>query len=458
MSQPIVEPGGEAPSAPAPPPLHGPVPVVDSPASAVLAAAADWGPFGRVAFRLAFCYLLLFNLPFPIGLIPGLDPLAEAYFAPWRTGVPWVGTHLLGLPPITIFPNGSGDTTFNWVQLLCFAILTLGAAAAWTFLDRRRKAYPVLYDRLRTYLRFSIGTAMLSYGLSKVFKQQFPTPDVDRMIQLFGDASPMGLLWTFMGASTAYTFFAGAMEVAGGLLLFFRRTATVGALVVAGVMANVVMLNFCYDVPVKIYSTHLLLTAVFLLLPNLGRLADVLVFHRPTTPDVLGRPFVDPRKNRAAFAAKLVFLAGILLLMVNQRLAAHRRMSDAAPNPPFYGVYEVEELAPDGTVLPRLAGEKRLRTLVFNRAVGASIFWSDDSRERFAVQLDPAAHTLGLSERLIGTPAGDFTYRRPARGLLLLDGKLRDRPVRLRLRKVADRPFRLRDRGFHWVNEYPYNQ
>ena len=224
-------------------------------------------------------------------------------------------------------------------------------------------------------------------------------------------------------------------------------------------MANVVMLNFCYDVPVKIFSTHLLLTALFLLLPDLGRLADVLVLHRPTVPAVLGRPFAAPWKNRAALAGKLAFLGGILFLMTTQRASAWRQMGDSAPSPALYGVYEVEELAADGTPAPPPpAGDRRLRFVVFNRATGASVFWTDDARERFIVKQDPLARTLHFTERLIGTPAGDFTYQKPAPGVLLLDGRLHDRPRKLRLRRVAERSFRLRDRGFHWVSEYPYNQ
>src|SRR5206468_1346164 len=80
---------------------------------------------------------------------------------------------------------------------------------------------------------------VLGYGISKVFFGQFPLPFPGRLVQRFGDASPMGLMWTFMGASPAYVFFAGAMETIGAGLLLFRRTTTLGALVLSGVMLNV---------------------------------------------------------------------------------------------------------------------------------------------------------------------------------------------------------------------------
>src|SRR5947199_1204250 len=105
---------------------------------------------------------------------------------------------------------------------------------------------------------------MLSFGAYKVIKSQFPAPSLDRLLEPYGDSSPMGLLWTFMGASKAYTIFGGFAEMLGGALLTVRRTTLLGALVCIGVITNIVMLNFSYDVPVKLYSTHLLLMAIFL--------------------------------------------------------------------------------------------------------------------------------------------------------------------------------------------------
>ena len=68
----------------------------------------------------------------------------------------------------------------------------------------------------------------------------------------------MGLLWTFMGASAPYQMLAGLAEVTCGMLLFWRRSRLLGALLAIGVMGNVVALNYCYDVPVKLFSTELL--------------------------------------------------------------------------------------------------------------------------------------------------------------------------------------------------------
>jgi len=103
-----------------------------------------------------------------------------------------------------------------------------------------------------------------SYGFSKVFplQMQLSLPD---MVERWGDFSPMGALWSFMGASKPYTILAGSAEALAGLLFLFHRTTLLGAMISFGVMFDVAALNYCYDVPVKLYSTNLVLISVFLL-------------------------------------------------------------------------------------------------------------------------------------------------------------------------------------------------
>ena len=53
--------------------------------------------------------------------------------------------------------------------------------------------------------------------------------------------------------------FAGFAEVLGGMLLFWRRTTLLGALILTGVLVNVVAPQLrLSDVPVKLCSLHLL--------------------------------------------------------------------------------------------------------------------------------------------------------------------------------------------------------
>ncbi len=107
----------------------------------------------------------------------------------------------------------------------------------------------------------------------------------------------MGVAWYFVGGSTAYTIFSGVMEVLGGALMVVRRTATLGALVSCTVLTNIVLLNFCYDIPVKLYSSNLLLMAIFLAAADARRLLNVFVLNRPTARSTLnGQLFSTNRR------------------------------------------------------------------------------------------------------------------------------------------------------------------
>jgi hypothetical protein len=310
-----------------------PQPTPAEPRAEPASTAPAWGPAKRVIFRLVFAYLVLYNLPFPLSLIPAV---AQPYQVFWDAVVPWVGRHVFGVE-ITVRPNGSGDTTYNYVQVFCFAVVAVAATVLWTLLARKRAGYPRLHEWLRIYVRFSLAAAMITYGAVKVIKSQFPDPPLDRLLQPFGDASPMGLLWTFMGASHSYNVFAGAGEMLGGLLLTTRRTTLLGALVSIGVLGNVAMLNFSYDVPVKLYSCHLLFMAAFLVAPALRRLADLFVLGRGVGPGDT-RPLLRNRwLNGGALVLRTVLVAGFVGWWLVQAQQMRQLYGDLRPRPPLYG-------------------------------------------------------------------------------------------------------------------------
>jgi hypothetical protein len=423
--------------------------------------AAVWSPVQRILFRFVFAYLFLYIFPFPLDLIafiPHAGVVLQPYYDLWNAVIPWVGKHVFHVS-ITVQPNGSGDTTYNYVQLFCYLVIALAATAVWTLLDRKRTNYRRLHEWLRLWVRFSLGTAMLSYGGYKVIKSQFPSPGLDRLLQPFGDSSPMGLLWTFMGASTAYTFFAGASEVVGGLLLAARRTALLGALVTIAVMGNIVMLNYSYDVPVKLYSSHLLLMAVFVAAPDLRRLVSFFVLNRTAEPVEMGSLFKRTWARRSALVFQIVFVIGYLGLALYQSYDGRRQYGDGAPRSPLRGVWNVEVMEVNGQVRPPVFTEAtRWRRVVFDFPGALSIQLMSDSRLRFNLLLDPVKKSMALARRDDPEKKSAFSYQRPESDLLVMEGTMDGQKIRARLRQTNVKSFQLTSRGFHWISEYPFNR
>ncbi|MBX7220594.1 MAG: hypothetical protein K1Y36_11660 [Blastocatellia bacterium] len=419
--------------------------------------APQWSFPTRVLFCFTFAYLVLYNLPFPLNIIPAGEGLARPYAKLWDWLVPWVGQHLFSLV-ITVRPNGSGDTTYNYVQVCCFVVLAVAATLIWLVADRKRPHYRYLAEWLNRYLAYSLMTAMFLYGSVKVFQSQFPPPTLDRLTQPFGDASPMGLLWTFMGASRSYNFFAGMCEMVGGFLVGFRRTRTLGALVCAGVMSNVVMLNFSYDVPVKLYSSHLLAMALFLTLPDLRRLLKFFVLNQPTEAVVCHPPFTRSWLNRAATGLSAFFVFG---------LAAYSLYDAAQPDPgfdltaksPYYGIWLVDEFAVNGQPLPLTAtDDRRWRKVIFDTTYSLGIQNMSDSRSRYFIELDPEKKILSLSKREDPAWEGELKVEQPAPENLILEGMFGGQPIRATLHRVEVPRFHLVHHGFHWINERPPNR
>ncbi len=344
---------------------------------------------GVLAFRLLLTYFVAF-------FSRGYGVHAWTLFADpfWQPFTVWFGAHFLHLK-ITTFSNRSADTTYDYVRVVACAAVAVAASLVWTALDRTRADRGVR-AAARLGLRYVVVLNMLSYGAGKVFKLQFPDLSYVDTLQPFGEQSPMSLLWSFMGFSAGYTIFGGVMEVVGGVLLLFRRTATLGALVVIAVMTNVVMLNLCYDVPVKILSSHLLFAACLLAAPDAKRLAGLLVFNRAPAPVDLGPTFPPGRAGRAMLlVAKVAVIAWMTYATLGRCLLRRREWS--VPLAPPQGTYEVTSFARDGKDAPDDPADKPRRWRLFTLKRGyVRVWFADLTSDLFKVDGDAGGGTLTL--------------------------------------------------------------
>ena len=420
-----------------------------------------WSSTRKVAFRFVFAYFVLYNFPFPLSNFPIPDPVSSANRALWEAVVPWVGAHVLHLAtPITTFENGSGDTTYNYVLVLCFLALATATCTVWSFLDSRRPNYATLSKWLRVYLRFALATTMIAYGSMKVIKAQFPNPDFGILLEPYGQSSPMGLLWNFMGFSLPYNIFTGCAEMGAGLLLAFRRTTTLGALLAVAVLSNVVMLNFSYDVPVKLYSLHLLAMAVIILSPDVGRLTALFILNRSAPASPAPPLFASARSDTAARVLGVLFvMASAVIWLTNSAAARGSTYGDAGPKPPLYGVYDVSTFVRNGdTIPPLLTDSLRWRRLFIAYPGRLSIWSMTESGRGFAADVDTVKGMLTLTPRKDSTSHFVLSYVRPDSAHLRVEGTWAADTLRVEMDRRDERDFLLMNRGFHWINEDPFNR
>ena len=428
------------------------------------ALVVPWSPAARIAFRFTFIYFSLYCLctqiitslvPLPNVDIP--DPSASW---PVRPLVMWTARHVFHVTSDLVYTgSGSGDKTFDWVLVFCLLVLSILATVIWSALDRKRRDYVAMQKWFRVSIRICLAGQMMAYGLSKAIPLQMPFPYLSQLLEHYGDQSPMGVLWSSIGSAPGYEIFAGCAELLGGVLLIFPRTTTLGALVCLADMTQVFMLNMTYDVPVKLLSFHLILLSLLLLAPECRRLANLFLLNRTAGPSTAPALFRTRRANRIALAVQIVF--GIWLFAMNaygSRVGWYQ-YGGGRPKSDLYGIWEVEQQLVDGQPRPPLLGDPiRWRRAIFDFPARMSFQRIDESYDHHGVTINLQNKSLILTKYNDQNWKAMFTFSRPAPDQLILDGAMDGHQMHLQLKLVDRNKFLLVGRGFHWIQEYPFNR
>lgn len=425
---------------------------IESTPQAPAPPAPPWPFAKRFALCSAFVFFIFVNWPFPFSFISVDNELVRGPVDKiWDVIVPYVAKAVFHVAA-DVRPNGSGDTTYNYVQTAIWLVVAIVIGGVWAALMRKRSKSERTYEIFRIYLRFALAASMVGYGVVKVIQLQFPQPWLDRLMEPYGKSSPMGILWTFMGVSRAYNFIAGASEMLAAVLLTARRTTLVGALLAIVVMGNIVALNFCYDVPVKLYSSELLLMATLIALPDARRLVDF--FLRSRQAPLFPRSWME----KASLVTRTVVVAAFLVYQFKGANDAQKQYGDLAPKSPFRGIWNVDELTDNGTVRPPLITDPtRWRRVVFENPEVSSFYFMNDVRKRYLSTFNEKKHSVHLTGRDLPKEGLTLEYSGPAPDTLVLDGLVLGRKVHAVCHRATGTDLLL-TRGFHWVNEYPFNR
>ena len=427
----------------------------------VAAEPSTWSPAQKIAFRffaLLFVLYIFFN---PNGVLPYTDTLSGYYLIPFHWLVPWIGKHILHLAkPITVFTNGSGDTTYDYVTVLLLASVAALGTIVWSVTGRNTKNYNKLFYWLTVVIRYYAGITMVAYGSFKVIKLQFPSPSLGRLQEPLGDMSPMGLAWTYLGYSTGFNYFAGIAELAAGVLLFFRKTTTLGAILLLVVAGNIMAINYCFDVPVKLLATTLVAMSLFLLARDTQRLLNFFFRNLDAPPSNLTpHRFKASWKNITLTVIKYVLIIYTIGGTFFGAIQSAAQYGEGAKKPPLYGIYKVESFILNKETLPPLTTDTvRWAKMTVSYAEGVQIKMMNDSVKFFAFKPDTVKHKITAYTYADTVHKFNLTYTVQKPDIIFLNGKWKKDSVDVKLRRLDPNKFKLVSRGFHWVNEYPLNR
>ncbi len=419
-----------------------------------------WNLATLIAFRFFFTFFFLNIFPFPLYYLTsilGLDNFFSFYYDGFEQLTLWTGKTILGLEDMPTGPNGSGDTTTDYVFQFVVILISLTATIIWSSLDYKRKSYHQVLLYFRTFVRYYVTFTMFSYGFYKIIPLQFSELSNFDLIKTVGDQSPMGLMWNFMEYSDLYTKFSGYAEVTAGVLLLFRKTTLFGALMTIAVMFNVFMMNMSYDIPVKLYSGLLTMMGMFLLAPDIKKVLDFFIFNRTIYPKKFVPYFSKKKLKISAIVVKTLVITYICYFNINNALEGDKKWGKKAPKSALYGIYEVDKFIKNKDTIPPLATDTiRWKRLIISKR-SAGIQTMNEKINYLNEETDSIAKTLQLINRKDSTDIQSLSYK-VKDSLYFFESVYECDTLKIVAKKKERGEFLLINRGFHWINEKPFNR
>jgi uncharacterized membrane protein YphA (DoxX/SURF4 family) len=419
-----------------------------------------WSWDKKIIFRFICLYFFIYVVFCPNNEVEIVNTIYEPFNNLLHKLVPWFGRVVLHLSyPITSFTNGSGDTTYDYVLLLIQFILACLGCIIWSIWDNKRTNYNGMHYWLRVVLRYYLFYQLFLYGIGKIIKMQFPYERLYRLVQPYGESSPMGLAWTFLGHSYGYNLFMGIAEILAGVLMLWRRTTTLGSLLAIAVMANVFAINLFYDVPVKLLSGHMLLMAIGLLTGDLKRVFDFFILNKATPAIDYTQVFTRPKPIWARRIVKALFVLFVFIYNFNAAMEIYNQYGEGAPKPALYGLYSIESFIKNrDTLAPLTTDTTRWRSMIVQRAGRAYVYPMNDKRKTYLFEPDISKKTISVRTEADTLTRYAFTYREPAKNTLILNGVLLKDTLQITMKRMERDSFLLIKTGFRWINEEPFNR
>jgi hypothetical protein len=430
-------------------------------------APKRWPQWQMLGFRFFFAYLLLQIEPWEwFRAIPYYGKLVlNPYYQAVNWAVNTSNDRIFHVRDTLVAPNGSGDTSWAYTQLWLYLSLALIVAIVWTIIDRRRVHYERPAFWLRMIVRYYIAMAALSYGIIKIFALQMPFPTLSQLATPLGDLLPMRFSWLFIGYSEPYQIFSGVMEAMAGLFLLYRRTVTLGLLMATGAFLNVALINYSYDVPVKLFASHLLFACLFLLALDSKRLVNFFLLNRPAPATTAYEPrFAATWQRWGSVAVKLFIVYQALVLPVQNSWSRFQAGRAQANTGPFRtGVYAVRHFVINGDTIPATSNDpRRWKDVIIDGSSGGSVastdsvFWQRYGRGYFRYRADSTGNaTVWKTSTIPRDSTFGFTmrYAVPDTSVIRLAALIRSDSVQVELVRT-NRHFQLTERQFHWISEY----
>lgn len=249
--------------------------------------AKTWTPIRKFSLRVTVIYVIQLCIPLTSGFYSRIFS--------WGNGRDWQAVSRFTGFRIPNYVDVGDDIweLYSYIDLVVALVVALFLAAIWSAFDRKKTEinirYNILYYWTLVVTRYTAALGIIAWGFKKFTPKQMELPSRTFLEMPFGDFSEQKVYWQYVGISQPYEIFLGFAEIAVGVMLLFRKTAALGAAILALLLFNVCLANHAYDGMVHVGSFQYTVAGLIVLFPYLpfiwnllGKKQDVTLYqYRP---------------------------------------------------------------------------------------------------------------------------------------------------------------------------------
>ncbi len=337
--------------------------------------------------------------------------------------------------------NIESDSKEMYHVVIIYLILSIFAASIWGIILRARKNEGSLYYWTHVISAYILSFFLFVYGFNKVFKLQFYIPEPNTLYTPLGQLSKDILFWSSMGSSHSYNLFMGLVEIIPALLLLFRRTRMLGAVISFTVLLNVLMINFGFDISVKILSSFLLFLSLVILVPYAKKLFSF--FFQVNNKVPRSTLSFEVEKTKKLIIFKSCIICCILFETLFTYFNTNNFNDNMQNRPLFHGAYEVLN-APNST--SQFGNLQQIKRIFMHRKGFFIIQFQDDKMKDFQMKTNTLTNTIDVY-----TVNKKMTLKITPTEIIWNE---KNAPVHLPIKKLNWEKLPLLRDEFHWISEF----
>lgn len=344
--------------------------------------------------------------------------------------------------------SGSGDTLYDYLTLISIFFLSLILSVTCIAIPKVKNINFWIYNYI--ILRYFLAFTMMNYGFAKLFTLQFSTFDLLNLNTTFGESTPMSLAWAYFGYSYKYQVFIGIAQLLS-VLLIYERTATFGALITFVMAINIVLVNYTFDIPLKLDSTFIFIFATILVLKDVKSIYAFFFTNFPL-PLLVVNLYVQNSKIKVILnkviknCTLLYFIFTTMTNMYNYKIQLDKQYDKLSP---IYGIYNVQ------FIMHKIKSDTpnsvlNWKQLIFEVENYTTIKYNDGQLLVFSTSIDSVSKSIYFYDSMKDSRY-NFKISKIDSSSFLLQGL--DTLIITRQAVLNN----ITKKQFHWITEYPNN-